>query len=246
MNSKYTFFRYITGDSKIHLMNSKMKIISFLLILLSILLINDYISLCISFMLLLFLMAYSKIDIKAYITNIIAVWWIYLIMFLILFFTTLNISLSFLWTLKIVLIITLLLVLTFTTSLSEIAWGFECAFIKLKKINIPVSKISLRIAMDIKFISTIFEESKEIRKSMAYRGIPYKKGGITSFKKMIIPVITLSYKSSRRMAKVMRLRFYGNSKRRTNYHENKVTTFDKFLIFIPIVIIYITIWLGWC
>lgn len=246
MNSKYTFFRYITGDSKIHLMNSKMKIISFLLILLSILLINDYISLCISFMLLLFLMAYSKIDIKAYITNIIAVWWIYLIMFLILFFTTLNISLSFLWTLKIVLIITLLLVLTFTTSLSEIAWGFECVFIKLKKINIPVSKISLRIAMDIKFISTIFEESKEIRKSMAYRGVPYKKDGITSFKKMIIPVISLSYKLSRRMAKVMRLRFYGNSKRRTNYHENKVTTFDKFLIFIPIVIIYITIWLGWC
>ena len=246
MNSKYPFFRYITGDSKIHLMNSKMKVISFLLMLLSILLINDYVSLCISFILLLFLMASSKIDIKAYISNIFVVWWIYLILFLVIFFTTLNIQLAILWGLKTILIITLFLVFTFTTSLSEIAWGFECTFIKLKNINIPVSKISLRIAMDIKFISTVFEESKEIRKSMAYRGVPYKKGGLKSLKKMIIPVISLSYKLSRRMAKIMHLRFYGNSKRRTNYHENKVTAFDKVLIFIPIVIIYITIWLGWC
>ena len=107
-----------------------------------------------------------------------------MILFLVIFFTTLNIQLAILWGLKTILIITLFLIFTFTTSLSEIAWGFECTFIKLKNINIPVSKISLRIAMDIKFISTVFEESKEIRKSMAYRGVPYKKGGLKSLKKI--------------------------------------------------------------
>jgi energy-coupling factor transporter transmembrane protein EcfT len=48
------------------------------------------------------------------------------------------------------------------------------------------------------------------------------------------------------MAKAMKLRFYGNSKRRTNYHENKVTKFDKVLVIIPIILMYIVIWLGWC
>ena len=138
-----------------------------------------------------------------------------------------------------------LLILTFTTSLSEIAWGFECAFACLKKINFPVSKASLKIAMDIKFISTIFEESKVVRKSMAYRGVSYNKNKLQSFKKMIVPVISLSYKLSRRMVKIMKLRFYGN-KKRTNYHENKVTKFDKILVFSPVILIYVVIWLGWC
>ena len=38
MNSKYPFFKYVTGESKIHLMNSKMKIIWFLITLLAIIL----------------------------------------------------------------------------------------------------------------------------------------------------------------------------------------------------------------
>lgn len=246
MNNKYPFFRYITGSSKVHLMNSKMKIIWFLLTLLALLAINDFISIGILSLFLLLVMYNSKINISAYLSNLFIVWWLYIISFLITFFVSLDSFLSILITLKVILIVILFLILTFTTSLSEIAWGFESAFVRLKKIKIPVSKISLRIAMDIKFISTIFEESKEIRKSMAYRGVPYKKNGLKSFKRMIIPVVSLSYKLSRRMAKVMKLRFYGNSKRRTNYHENKITKFDKVLVFIPIILIYIVIWLGWC
>ena len=84
-----------------------------------------------------------------------------------------------------------------------------------------------------------------VRKSMAYRGISYNSNKLKSFKKMIVPVVSLSYKLSRRMVKTMKLRFYGN-KIRTNYHENKITSFDKVLVFLPIILIYIVIWLGWC
>ena len=80
---------------------------------------------------------------------------------------------------------------------------------------------------------------------MAYRGVSYNKNKLKSFKKMIVPVISLSYKLSRRMVKIMKLRFYGN-KKRTNYHENKVTKFDKILVFSPVILIYVVIWLGWC
>ena len=99
--------------------------------------------------------------------------------------------------------------------------------------------------MDIKFISTLFIQAKMVRKSMAYRGISYNSNKLKWFKKMIVPVVSLSYKLSRRMVKTMKLRFYGN-KIRTNYHENKITSFDKVLVFLPIILIYIVIWLGWC
>lgn len=246
MNNKYPFFKYVTENSRVHLLNSKMKIIWFILTFLNIILINDYISLLIFFMFLLFIMLNSKINLFAYLSNALIVWPLYVIILMIAFGVTFDMSFAILNMSKVFLLIILMLVLTFTTSLSEIAWGFECTFIKLKKIKVPVSKISLRIAMDIKFISTLFEKSKEIRKSMAYRGVAYHKNIFGSFRRMIVPVVSLSYKLSRRMAKAMKLRFYGNSSRRTNYHENKVTVFDKVLVSVPIVLAYIVIWLGWC
>lgn len=246
MNNKYPFFKYVTGNSKIHLLNSKMKIIWFILTFLNIILINDYISLLIFFIFLLTVMLISKINLFAYLSNALIVWPLYIIVLMLVFGITFDVSIAILNIAKVFLLIILMLVLTFTTSLSEIAWGFECTFIKLKKIKIPVSKISLRIAMDIKFISTLFEKSKEIRKSMAYRGVEYHKNIFSSFKRMIIPVISLSYKLSRRTAKAMKLRFYGKADRRTNYHENKVTAFDKVLVIVPILLVYIVIWLGWC
>ena len=246
MNNKYPFLKYVTGDSKVHLMNSKMKIIWFIISFIDIILIKDYTSLLVMFLFLSIIILNTKINLFAYFSNVIVICPLYIIILLITFAITINVLLSIMIALKLVLIVLLILILTFTTSLSEIAWGFECTFSKLKKIGFPVSKISLRIAMDIKFVSTMFEESKVIRKSMAYRGVAYHKNLFKSFRKMFFPVISLSYKVSRRMSKVMRLRFYGKSKRRTNYHDNKVTMFDKILIVIPIIIIYITIWLGWC
>lgn len=244
--NKYPFFKYVTGDSKMHVMNSKMKIIWFLIMLLCTLIFRDYVSVIILTLLFILFMGSSKISLKAYLSNIFLIWPIYIITFIICYLVTSNILLSILIVIKIIMLVLLFLILTFTTSLSEIAWGFECVFIKLKKIGVPVSKISLKIAMNIKFVSTLFEKFKEVRKSMAYRGIPYKKGSLKAFRKMIVPVFSLSYKLSRRMGKAMKLRFYGSSKKRTNYHENKTTKFDKILVISSFVFLYIVIWLGWC
>lgn len=244
--NRYPFFKYVTGDSKVHLMNSKLKIVWFLITFLSVLLLRDFVSLSIVFIFLFVIASNTKISFNAYVLNILLVWPVNVLIGLITLLCTFSITTAVLVGIKAMLVIFLFLILTFTTSLSEIAWGFECLFGFLKKIKFPVSKVSLRIAMDIKFISTLFEQSREIRKSMAYRGVPYNKKGLGAFKKMIVPVISLSYKLSRRTVKAMRLRFYGSSKRRTNYHENKTTNYDKILIFLSVVVTYVVIWLGWC
>lgn len=246
MNNSYHFFRYVPIESKMHLMNSKMKTIWFIFCFLSLLIVKDYLSLFMLFIFLCVVVICSRIKIVNYLSGILILWPIYFVLFLLVFLISTSVSVSILITTKVVLIVLLFLIITSTTSLSEIAWGLECAFSSLKKIKIPVSKISLRIAMDIKFISLIFDEYKEIRKSMAYRGVSYKKNNVKSFKRLIVPVISLSYKNSRRMVKIMRLRFYGKSNRRTNYHDNKTTAFDKVLVIISIILVYVTILIGWC
>ena len=245
MQNKYPFFKYIKGTSKIHNMNSKFKIANFLFMLLLIILMRDYVSFFMLLLCILYLMMLSKINIKAYLENTLIFWPIYILVLVLSFMLTGNIYLSLVIMFKPILILLLFLLLTFTTSLSEIAWGFECLFIKLKKIKVPVSKISLRIALNIKFVATLFEQFRNIRKSMAYRGVSYGNSRIITFFKMFFPVVNLSYKLSRRMVATMKLRFYGSTNRRTNYHENKETKFDKFLIAYNFLVLYFIIWLGY-
>ena len=158
---------------------------------------------------------------------------------------SLNISTALFIVIKFIYVIILFIIITLTTSLSEIAWGFECLFEGLKKIKVPVTKIALRVAFSIKFLGVFFEQIKTIRKSMAYRGVPYKKGIISSFTKMIIPSARLSYNLSKRTIVAMKLRFYGYGTKRTNYHENKRTNFDTALIVCNLIFVYIILWLGW-
>lgn len=245
MKNSYSFFKYTPKDSRVHLMNSKMKILWFLLSFLFLLLMFDYLSFAIFSLFLLLLIKKTKINTRVYAHNILVFWPLYVLLFILILLIKHDVSLSILIVLKFILIITLFLILTFTTSISEIAWGFECLLSPLKKINVPVSKISLKIALWIKFVSNLFDQSKAIRKSMAYRGVPYKGNKIKLFKSMTIPTIRLSYKLSLRTIAVMKLRFYGYSNKRTNYHENKVTNFDKTLIFIDVILLYIAIWLRW-
>ena len=243
--NNYSFFKYITADSKIHLLNSKMKILLTIINIISILLIRNYPSLLVMFLFLFIVCIISKIGITRYFDNVMVLWPIYVLIGLISVVLTFNFLFSILLATKIMLIILVFLILTNTTSLSEIAWGIETLFSKLKIVKFPVSKIALRIAMHIKFIATMFEQSQEIRKSMAYRGVPYNSMGLLAVKKMTVPVVSLSYKLSRRMVKIMKLRFYGSSDKRTNYHDNKVTKNDKLLVFVSLVICYIILWLGW-
>lgn len=244
MSNYCTFFRYITGKSLMHLMNSKMKVIWFLLFSLIILLIRDYLSFIIVSSVLLVIMFITKISAYKYLKNIFSIWFLYVFAFLLVIILSNNFILSLSVVLRLILLTLLFTILTFTTSLSEIAWGFDCSFKFLNKLKISVSKISLKIAMNIKFISTIFDEYKIIKKSMAYRGVKYKKSNIKSFFKTIIIATKISYRQSRKMIKSMKLRFYGNSKR-TNYHENKVTIYDKSLITTSIILLYVVILLGW-
>lgn len=245
MYNHYPFFKYVSGNSKIHVMSSKLKILLFLVLIINVIFIKDLISLLLMLVMIMFLIFASKINPNQYIKNAYEVWPLYIINFIISVAVSFSITVGIFTFVKSIFIILLFLILTFTTSLSEIAWGFEKLFEKLKKFKVPVAKIALSISMTIKFIANLSSRYKLIRKSMAYRGVAYHGNFITTFKKMTIPVISISLKETKRTVLSMRLRFYGYVKNRTNYNGFKETRFDKCLIFISLVLVYINISLGW-
>ena len=68
--SNYPLFRYITGNSKVHLMNSKMKMLWMILSTLLIILISEYVSLFIFTLYLLYIIKKTNIRLEFYLANI--------------------------------------------------------------------------------------------------------------------------------------------------------------------------------
>lgn len=239
-----TIGKFIHLNSKIHNMNSKAKIIC-LFIFLFILFINDYIVLSLLTLLTILLMFLSKIPIKLYLKSIngLKVFIIFIFIITLIFHESWLIMLTAL--LKVILGIIYTMIITYTTSKSEITYALEQIFKPLERIKVPVKKIALTLTLALRFIPSIFEQTQKIMKSQASRGIDFKhsnlKGKVIAVSSMIVPMFVLTAKKSDKIADAMEVRLYNYNTPRTNYRFSRWTNFDDNMIVIhlSILILYI-------
>jgi energy-coupling factor transport system permease protein len=140
---------------------------------------------------------------------------------------------------KIVLGISYTMILTYTTSKSEITYGLEQVFKPLSKIGVPVKQLSLTLTLALRFIPTVFEKTDKIMKSQASRGIDFKhtnlKGKVIAISSMIVPMFVLSFKKADAIADAMEVRLYNCNAKRTNYRFNKWSRIDDNIIIAHII-----------
>ena len=91
MNNNYPFFKYISGDSKVHKMNSKYKILFILFMFILLAITRDIISLLILSVYVLFFISKTNINIKYYVYNTIRVYFVFLLTFIFVFLLKLDI-----------------------------------------------------------------------------------------------------------------------------------------------------------
>lgn len=243
--------KYIHIKSLIHNMNSKSKIICLFIFLLS-LFSTDYIVLFILTILTLGLMLISRVPLKLYFNSIYGLKIFILFVIIITIVFRGSIAFMMITLLKLIIGILYTMILTFTTSKSEITSGLEKVLEPLEKINIPVKRMALMLTLALRFIPSIFEQTEKIRKSQASRGIDFKyanlKGKIVAITSMIVPMFILTSKKSERIADAMEVRLYGYNSNRTNYRFSKWTNIDDAMIIIHLgILIYaiIRMWLLW-
>jgi energy-coupling factor transport system permease protein len=182
--------KYFQVDSKIHKMNSKSKIICVILFLILLSISNNnLIFLGLLTGLTMISMNLSNVPLKWYLKDISNLKW--LILFLVVFNLIFNVPLLITLVLitKLILGIIYTMVLTYTTSSTEITYGLEQILKPLRLIKIPVNKIALSISLALRFIPIIFEQTEKILKSQASRGIDFNhsniKGRIISLSSML-------------------------------------------------------------
>lgn len=229
--------KYIPLNSRIHRMNSISKIVC-LLLFFALLFIDDIILLGILTALTFVMMLLSKVPLKLYLKSISGLKILIIFMIAITFIFKDSWYLTITSLIKIILGVLYTMILTYTTSKSEITYGLEKVLSPLSILKIPVKQMSLSLTLALRFIPTIFEQTEKIMKSQASRGVDFRhtdlKGKVTAISSMIVPMFILTSKKANIVADVMEVRLYNLNTRRTNYRFNKWCSFDENMILIHI------------
>lgn len=236
--------RYYPKDSFIHKLNPVFKVISLLIMIVSIFFIDSYADIIMLISYLLLTLSYSDISIKVYLKNIynIKVFLLFILIINLIFFKGINQIVFDLF--KIIFILMYSSVLTYTTAMTEINYG---VYYILKPLNrmIPINDISMVITLALRYIPTLMDEASRIVRAQKVRGINFDtkniKEKISNIYSVFIPMFVISIKKAFDIADIMDIRLYNYGRSRTNYRLNKWIWVDTLLLILNITILIIVI-----
>lgn len=109
--------------------------------------------------------------------------------------------------------------LTYTTSPISLTDGIESLLYPLKKIGIPVHLFAMMMTIALRFIPTLVEETEKIMNAQKSRGADFSSGGIVKRAKALVPILiplfVSSFKRAEELATAMECRCYRGDKNRT-------------------------------
>lgn len=123
---------------------------------------------------------------------------------------------------RLVLIIVISSMLTYTTSPTDLTAAIERLLGPLKLIRVPVHELAMMMTIALRFIPTLLEETEKIMNAQKARGADMESGGVIQRAKALIPILIPLFISSFRrafeLATAMDCRCYsgGNGRTRMN------------------------------
>jgi energy-coupling factor transport system permease protein len=148
---------------------------------------------------------------------------------------------------RIVVIIMLTSLLTFTTMTTDINDGLEGILFPLKWVKVPVDVLTMMVSLTLRYIPTLLIETDKIMKAQASRGVDFKeasiKDKITQVISLLIPVFVISFKRAEDLANAMEVRGYVIGQKRTKIDRLKIKTTDFIAMIGVLLIVAVTVYL---
>ena len=140
--------------------------------------------------------------------------------------------------LRIVLLITGTFLLTYTTSPIALTDGLEILLNPLKKIKVPIHEMTMMMSMALRFIPTLIEETDKIMSAQRARGADFETGSLINRAKALIPVLVPLFVSSFRraddLAVAMECRCYHGGEGRTRMKQLHFTAADRIALLLGV------------
>ena len=248
MISDITIGQFMPGRSFIHKLDPRMKIILMTVIIVFIFLAKNLFSMGAMVGLVILTVILSRVPLRMYFKGLKAIW--FLVFFTALLnmlyirgehivfqYRSLTIYEEALWqsgfvAVRLVLIVLISSMLTYTTSPTDLTAAIERLLAPLKLFRVPVHELAMMMTIALRFIPTLLEETEKIMNAQKARGADLESGGIIKRAKALIPILIPLFISSFRrafeLATAMDCRCYTGGKGRTRLNVLKYRFRDVF------------------
>ncbi|MFA1641842.1 energy-coupling factor transporter transmembrane protein EcfT [Chryseomicrobium imtechense] len=239
MLEKMIFGRYIPGDSIVHRIDARAKLIFVFLFIAIVFLANSWITYGLLILFTLFIVRLSGIRFYFIVMGLKPVLFLLIFTFLLhTFFTkegTVLLDLGFteIYTggviqgvfiaIRFFVLVVMTTILTLTTTPISITDALELLLNPLKKIKMPVHELALMMSISLRFIPTLMDETDKIMKAQMARGSDMTTGPFKERLKavvpLLIPLFVSAFKRAEDLATAMEVRGYKGGEGRTRFRQ---------------------------
>ena len=233
-----TLGQYFPGDTVIHRLDPRTKLIGLVCYIVALFLAKSWISYAVMAAVLVTLSALAHIRAKTLLSGLKPLIFIVvftgvinlfygsgepLVQFWFLKITANGIRTAVFMVLRIMLLVCGTFLLTYTTSPLQLTDGLEKLFSPLKVIHFPAHELAMMMSIALRFIPTLIEETDKIMSAQRARGANFDTGKLTERAKALVPLLVPLFVSAFRradeLATAMECRCYHAGEGRTRMKE---------------------------
>lgn len=246
MLDKVIFGRYVNGNSLIHQLDPRTKLILSFCFIIIVFLANNLWSNLVIIALVVLTIVLSKLPIKFLIDGLKPILFVVAFTSLLHLFFTKGGHTYIAWhgitiehngvmqaiiiAIRLILLVLMTSVLTLTTSPISITDGTERLLSPLKKVKFPVHELALMLSISLRFIPTLIDETDKIMKAQMSRGSDITVGSlkqrIKAIVPMLVPLFVSAFNRAEDLALAMEVRGYKGDEGRTKYRRLQYRSID--------------------
>lgn len=242
--------QYVPGNSLIHKLDPRTKLIVIFFYVIVVFFANNAASYGLLSAFVLISLINTRIPIRYILKGLTPIWFLILFTFILHLFVTKDgeviyqifnfkiysggVQQGLMISLRFGLLIFMTSLLTLTTTPIEITDAIEALLFPLNKVKFPVHELALMMSISLRFIPTLMQETDKISKAQASRGVDFRTGPIKERIKAIVPLLVplfiSAFKRAEELAMAMESRGYQGGEGRSKLRELKFHVKD-YLIF---------------
>lgn len=240
-----TVGQFLPGDSFVHKLDPRIKIIISFIFIITLFIVNNYTGYIFITLFTLFFIMISKVPVKYIFKGLKPIIWI------IIFTAVFNLALtpgttvykigpvnitdkgiytSVFMVLRLIFLIIGTSLLTLTTSPILLTDGIESLLRPFKKIGVPSHELAMMMTIALRFIPTLLDETDKIMKAQMARGADFESGNLIKRAKSLVPILVPlfinSFKRADELALAMESRCYRGGEGRTRLKQLKYSYRD--------------------
>ena len=260
-----TLGQYYPGNSFIHRLDPRTKILATLLLIVAVFLANSAIGYGVLCAMVLFIIAVSGLPFMLVLKSVKPLLFI-IVLTLVLHavmgqgehvlyqwkfikVTEEGLRLGVQMAMRLILLLMISSILTFTTSPIVLTDGIEALLRPFRVIGVPVHELAMMMTIALRFIPTLMEETDRIIKAQTARGADFSGGNLLVKAKNMLPILVPLFISAFRraddLAIAMEARCYRGGEGRTRMHQLTYRTGDVMAFVFAFVMIGLLAYLRW-